>query len=38
MSLIYGYAFSFASNQNSFTRQVLLDSAIQTQYNYVKIL
>ena len=38
MSLINVDAMSFVSNQNSFTRQVLLVSAIQTQSKYLKFL
>ena len=38
MSLINVDTMSFMSNQNSSTQQVLLDSAIQTRYNYVKFL
>ena len=38
MSLISVDTMSFMSNQNSSTQQVLLDSAIQTQHNYMKYL
>ena len=38
MSLINVDTMSFMSNQNSSTQQVLLDSAIQTQYNNLNFL
>ena len=38
MSFIYVDDLLVASNQNSFTQQVLLDGTIQTQYNYLKFL